>query len=133
MSGARPQGVFLAIIAGAADQKTFKIVDPRGPADSVREIDLTLVHGTGEAEAGAEPSPWVVDVRYSNAPDVELFTKNFTDEKTARTVMEDFSKLAAEIEGLVRAEKLDEAATKSAELEKKFTSNSSESPVELGE
>jgi hypothetical protein len=33
----------------------------------------------------------------------------------------------------VRAEKLDEAATKSAELEKKFTSNSSESPVELGE
>jgi hypothetical protein len=123
----------MARLTGSVRQKSFTIADSRGEANSSVVIDITMIPNPQAPEpnqpGAAEATGWMVDVRYNNAPEIELFTKTFPTEEQAQAVMDDFSKLAAEVEGLIKQEKFEEAAQQTEALQKKFTANSSEPPV----
>jgi len=115
---------------GTTDKTSFRIVDPKGNHE-VAEIDLSvLANKAGAGDSAAEPTGWMVDCRYTNAPSVTLFTATYPTEDLARKVMEDLSAVAAEIEGLLRQEKFDEAGEKTKALLEKFKANSGQPPVE---
>lgn len=113
-----------------SDKKSFRIVAPKGNHE-VAEIDISVLPNQGTPGAStAEPTGWVVDCRYTNAPSVTLFTATYPTEDLARKVMEDLSAVAAEVEGLLRQEKFDEAGEKTKSLLEKMKANSGEPPVE---
>ena len=115
--------LWLGRFRAAATKKSFRIVSPKGEKD-VAEIDISILHDQ-PAPGGsiAEQPGWVVDVRYSRAPDVVLFTATYVSEDLARKVMEDLSLVAAEVDGLLRQEKFDEASEKTKALLNKFKAN----------
>ncbi len=106
-------------------QKTFRVTE----AAEVRELVFTMQQKT------ATPAPsqdaggvWNVSVSWKAAPDQVPFTRDFQSEKEAKDVFDDLCKEAAEVEGLIRSQKMEEAATKSSALMQRFESNSSETP-----
>lgn len=117
-------------LKAAAAQKTFKVLDPEGRDGQVREVDITLLADASEGgESSAEQTGWVVDVRYSNAPDVVLFTNTFPTEDLAKKVMDDLSNAAAEVEGKIRQADFEGAAESMTALNNLFKSSSAEPPV----
>ncbi len=120
------QNQFLASLVGEANQKTFKILDPKSGDDAVRDIDISVFKNQqepGDSSAEGTGNDWLVQVGYSMAPEVTLYSEHFSNEKTARDLMEDFSKLAAEIEGLIKSEDFQSAKEQSAAFEKKCSAN----------
>jgi hypothetical protein len=130
MSGLAEHSRWAQQFRARADKKSFRIVDPKGDHD-VSEIDISIL--PNQAQAGgstAEATGWMVSVVYTNAPSVTLFTQTYPTEDLARKVLEDLSAVAAEVEGLLRAEKFDEAGEKTQALLEKFKANSGQPPVE---
>ncbi len=111
------------------DKKTFRLADSKNPRHA-ENVDLSILQDAPEAGgSSAEHAGWVVDVRYTNAPDVILFSQNYVDEATARKVMDDLAVVAGEVEGFLRQEKFDKAAEKTKEFMDKMAANSGQTPV----
>lgn len=112
-----------------ADKKSFRIVDSKSPKQA-ENIDISIIpNQPGLDGASAETPGWLIDVRYTNAPDVVLFSKSFLDEPTARKVMEDLSMVAGEVEGFLRAEDFEKAQIATKKLLDKMHANSGSGPV----
>lgn len=114
----------------AAAQKTFKVLDPMGRDDQVHEIDVSLLENqSGEGDSTAERAGWTIDCRYSAAPDVVLFTNTYATEDLAKNVMDDLSRAASEVEGLIRKADFEGAQEAMKALSNIFKSASAEPPV----
>jgi len=112
-------------------QKTFKVLDPGGKDDSVHEIDISmLADGAETGESSADRTGWAIDVRYTQAPDVVLFTNTYPTEELAKQVMDDLATAAASVEGLIRQADFEGAQEAMQGLTKLFTSSSAEPPVQ---
>jgi uncharacterized protein YfcZ (UPF0381/DUF406 family) len=97
--------------------------------DEVLSVEISI--GNDEAsESSAERTGWVVDVRYTNAPDTTIFNQTFPSEAQAKKVMDDLVNLAAEVEGLIRQEKFEDAKKRSGDFLKKTKANSQQPNVE---
>ena len=113
----------------AADKKSFRIVDSKNPKNA-ENIDISVLPDQpGPDGSSAEQPGWMVDVRYTNAPDVVIFNKSYVDEKTARAVMDDLSMVAAEVEGHLRSEDFEKAQISTKKLLDKMHANSGSGPV----
>lgn len=127
------QKMLLGILAGTARQKSFRVIDSRGEEGAVVAINITMVPNSQAADPANPGAPdvvgWTISVSYENAPDIELFTKTFPTEKQAQMVMDDLSQATAEVEGLIKQQKFEEASQKTTDLEKMFTANSTEQDV----
>lgn len=129
----RAHGSWAAALAAQPTQKNFRVAE----GDDIVELVLTLLQDSPEGNDGlpasdassAEPAGWAVSVRYKSAPDTVVFNRTFPTEREARGAFDDLSKASAEVEGLVRQEKLDEARKATESLMEKFKSNSSETPI----
>ena len=125
-------GVWASVLAGQAAQKTFRIAQ----GGEVLEIVLSVYPDErgapgvpADETSSAEPEGWAVSVAYKSAPDTFLFSKTFPTEREGRGAFDDLSKASAEVEGLVRQEKLDEAEKATSTLMEKFKSNSGATPI----
>lgn len=117
------------ILGTAPAKKTFRIVDSKSPKEAT-SIDISLLQDAAGAEgASAEQPGWVVNVQYSNAPDVILFNQTYVSEDMARKVMDDLAMVAGEVEGLLRKEEFEKAQAKTTELINKMHANSGQAPV----
>lgn len=116
------------LIRAKADQKTFRIVNLASGREDVDSIDISVMQDSAQ-QSSADQTGWMVDIRYQNAPDSVLFTQVYPTEDQARKVFSDLSLVAAEVEGLIKAEKFEEARAKTEELTKKFAANSGQTPV----
>lgn len=112
----------------ASYQKTFRVVNLASGRDDADAIDISLMQNQA-TESASDKTGWQVDVRYQKAPDTVLFTETYPTEGQAKKVYEDLVMLAAEVEGLIKSEKFDEAKQKTEALMKKFTANSGQAPV----
>lgn len=129
----KAHGSWAADLAAQPAQKSFRVAE----GDDVVELVLSIFMDAPDGQDGmppqdassAEPSGWAVSVRYKAAPDTVLFNRTFPTEREARGAFDDLSKASAEVEGLVRQEKLDEARKATESLMEKFKSNSSETPI----
>ena len=82
-----------------------------------------------EDKASAQVQGWGVSAGLQAAPNEKMFEKTFVTEREARGVFDDLADAASKVEGLVRQEKLKEAEAATAELIKKFSANSSDTPI----
>lgn len=122
-----------AELAGQPSQKTFRIAE----GDDVLEIVLTLFQDENDAAgqipepdaSSAHPQGWGLSAVYKSAPDTVIFKQTFPTEREARGAFDDLSKAAAEVEGLVRGEKMEEARKATDALMTKMKSNSGETPI----
>jgi hypothetical protein len=113
----------------AADKKSFRIVDSKSPKNA-ENVDISILPDQPGLDGSTAETPgWVVDVRYSNAPDVVLFNKSYIDESTARKVMDDLSMVAGEVEGFLRQEDFEKAQEATKKFLDKLHANSGQSPV----
>lgn len=128
----RPHGSWAADLAGQPTQKTFRIAE----GNDVVEIVLTILQDDGQAAgipadeaSSAEPIGWTLSGTYKSAPDTVIFKRTFPTEAEARGAFDDLSKSAAEVEGLVRQEKMDDARKATDAFMTKCKSNSGETPI----
>ena len=113
----------------AADKKSFRIVDSKNPKNA-ENIDISIIQDQpGLDGSSAEKPGWVIDVRYTNAPEVTLFNQSYVDEPTARKVMDDLSMVAGEVEGFLRGENFEKAQEATKKLLDKMHANSGQAPV----
>lgn len=126
-----PHGSWLdrLVVKAKADQKTFRIVNLASGKEAVDAIDISVIENQS-TQSSSDKTGWMVDVRYQNAPESILFTQTYPTEEQARKVMEDLSKVAAEVEGLIKSEKFDEAKEATQDFMKKMTANTGQPPVE---
>ena len=119
--------VWASSLLGQQAQKTFRIAEGK----DVLEITLTFYPDQKKAPEGssAEPEGFGVSVAYKAAPDTFLFQRTFPTEREARGAFDDLSKVAGEVEGLIRQEKMDEAVKATEAFKDKMKSNSSETPI----
>jgi hypothetical protein len=120
-------GKWASILAGQPLQKTFRIVQ----TGDVQELLLTIFESQSNTEdkASAQVQGWGVSAGLRAAPNEKMFEKIFVTEREARGVFDDLADAASKVEGLVRQEKLKEAEAATAELIKKFSANSSDTPI----
>lgn len=120
-------GKWASILAGQPLQKTFRIVQ----TGDVQELLLTIFESQSSTEdkASAQVQGWGVSAGLQAAPNEKMFEKTFVTEREARGVFDDLADAASKVEGLVRQEKLKEAEAATAELIKKFSANSSDTPI----
>ena len=83
----------------------------------------------GSDDSSAEPEGWAVTVSYKAAPDTYLFQRTFPTEREAQGAYDDLANVAAEVEGLVRQEKFEEADQATADLLDKMKANSGVTPI----
>ncbi len=128
----KPHGSWAAALSGQPTQKTFRIAE----GNDVVEIVLTIMQDDGastesipEETSSAEPTGWTLSGTYKSAPDTVIFKRTFATETEARGAFDDLSKAAAEVEGLVRQEKMDEARKATDSFMTKCKSNSGETPI----
>jgi hypothetical protein len=120
-----PQTLFLLVATGMA-QKSFQVLDPKGGNEDVMTLNISLV--PKQTEKGADTT--AVSIYYDNVPNDSLFYREYSDAGTAQGVFDDFSKIAAGVEGLLKQEKFDEARGASEALHKKFLANKGDTPME---
>ncbi len=116
------------VLRAKTDQKTFRIVNLASGKDDIDAIDISVIQNTSE-ESASDKTGWMVDIRYQNAPSTVLFTQTYPTEEQARKVFDDFVMFVAEVEGLIKSEKFDEAKEKTEGLMKKFKANTGQAPV----
>jgi hypothetical protein len=129
-----PHRIWSALVLGQAQQKSARIYE----GGDVHEILLTLFTDEPNGKDGlpadqastAEPAGWSVSVAYKVSPDTVIFQRTFPTEKEATDVFKDITMAAAEVEGLIRQEKLEEAQAATVSFMNKMKSNSSEPPTE---
>jgi len=123
----KSHGIWASSLIGQQAQKSFRIAE----GNDIVEIVLNILPDQKNAPEGssAETEGWMVSVAYKAAPDTFLFSRTFPSEREARGAFDDLAKVSAEVEGLIRQEKTDEAVKATEELKKKLKSNSSETPI----
>jgi hypothetical protein len=119
------------VMGAGITQKDFLILDPKG-GESKYEIEISITPNSA-SESSAEPTGWTVSINYALSPDIVLFTKTYPSETTAKAVYDDLCQASATVEGLLKQEKLEEAAQKTKELISKFGVNSDQPPNQLPE
>lgn len=126
--------IWSALVLGQAQQKPAKIYE----GGDVHEILLTLFKDEPGGKDGlpadqastAEPAGFSVSVAYKVSPETYIFNRTFPTEKEASDAFQDITLAAAGVEGLIREEKFDEAATATNAFLEKMKGNSSETPTE---
>ena len=123
----RSHQIWAASILGTQVQKTFRISE----GQEITEIVLNLYpdERMGSDDSSAEPEGWAVSVYYKVAPDTFIFQQTFPTEREAQGAFDDLANVAAEVEGLVRQEKFEEADKATTALLDKMKANSGETPI----
>ncbi len=104
--------------------QTFRILDPKGLESTPLEADVSLQEGAPETGASqAQAGKFLVEVRYTQAPTVVLFSATYPDKDTATKVYGDLCKACAEVESKIKAAKFDEAKKSMEGLGKIFKSS----------
>ncbi len=122
--------LWLSALFGEAKQKRLRICLKSHPTDIV----LSLLNSNPSAMAegvkpsDAEPGGWQIEVTYAASPDDLIFKKVLSSETEANQVFSDLIKATAEVEGLLRQEKIEEASKATDQLLTKFGANSSNLP-----
>ncbi len=122
------------VVAEGAFEKRYKLYE----GGEAREVILTLVDSSQKGGEGmapdqasaARPGGWRVTMAYAVAPDKVIFDNTYATEKTARDVMTDLSRAAAEVEVLVRQEKFTEAEEATKGFLEKMQANTATPPIE---
>lgn len=108
--------------------KQFRILNPSGTGE-VEPIDISINRDQPmEGGSSAEPSGWVVTVTPSKAPDTQMFSSTYPDQKTAEQVFDDLSLLAGEVEGKLKQSDFEGAGEASKAFQDRLKSNSGAAP-----
>ena len=129
----RPHASWAADLAGQPSQKTFKVAE----GNDVVEVVLTIFQDENDAAgqipesdaSSAHPQGWGLSCVYKSAPDTYIFQQTFPTEREARGAFDDLSKACAEVEGLIRSEKMEDARKATDALMTKMKSNSGDTPI----
>lgn len=111
-----------------SDQKSFRIVNLASGRADVDTIDISVIQDQ-PVESAADKTGWMVDIRYQNAPETPLFSQTYPSEEQARKIYDDLVMVVAEVEGLIKAEKFDEAKAATEALMLKLKANTGNTPV----
>jgi hypothetical protein len=129
----KSHGVWASMMAGQTSQKTFRVAEGGDVVEIVLSVYPDQKAGNDglppEEASSAEPEGWAVSVAYKAAPDTYLFSRTLPTEREGRGAFDDLVKAAAEVEGLVRQEKFEEAEKATTALMDKFKANSGETPI----
>jgi hypothetical protein len=113
-----------------ADKMSFRIMDPHNEGE-ITSIDISIQqNAAAPGSSYAEPPGWIVDVRYTNAPSIILFTQTYPTRDLAEKVMSDLSKPANDAQALIRKGDFEGAMEKTKILMDYFKSNTGQPPVE---
>ena len=124
--------LFRAILAGEAKQKEMTIFN--GGESHLILLTLTAPEVQPESSqpnSSAEPAGWNVHITYKSSPESVIFNGAYISESEAEKVFDDLVMAAAEVEGLVKSEKNEEAATATQTFLNKCGANSGQIPAEV--
>ncbi len=123
-----------SLFAAGTEQKRMRVCQDGAPTDVLLTL-LNSAPGTtdGQPNSQAEPSGWSVQVAFAASPDTVLFNRPFVNESEARGAYKDLVSATAEVEGLLRQEKMEEATAATAKLFVKYGANSTNPPADIEE
>ncbi len=125
-----PHKIWVARLFGQEGQKQLRICYKGSPTDVTLTIfnDAPQAQEDGGSTSSAKPAGWTIQVAFVASPDNILLDRSFVSETEAKNAYGDLVKATAEVEGLIRQEKMDEASKKTDELIRKYSANSTQVP-----
>ncbi len=104
-------------------------MDPSGVENSVSPISISITPAPATGSA-ADVTGYMVQVCYTQAPDILLFTSTFPTQDVAQKVYEDLCNVAAECEGEIKKEDFEKAQASTKAFMDKCKANSSTTPTQ---
>jgi hypothetical protein len=120
------------ILEGPGSIRTFRVLDPEAADDTPREIEITMLPDTPQTGGSeAEPSGFQIDIRYTNAPGISLYTQQFPDRDSASKAMDDLARACAAVEAKITTGDFKAAREAMLGLMRVFKSSGANPPTNL--
>ncbi len=107
-------------------------MDPTGQENATHEVNVSVIDAQATGST-ADKTGFAVQVVYTNAPSILLYSETFPSKETADKVFQDLCMLAAAVEGLIKQENFEEAQAKTADFLAKAKANSGSTPTQLAQ